>query len=178
MELEFFHPEWTASKNSHLKEGWFVVGIVLSTLNITKIHVDDSGRYCIANKSHCKPLPLPAKEKRGTPFGRDYVSSQKGTWLVFICSYISYILIFLPWKQPSWFRILFAKHQRISSSQPRFSYPTQAELPGTRGTRFPRSATIQEMQLNNLVPGEIYNISVSAVSAAGIGPLTSELVAR
>ena len=34
------------------------------------------------------------------------------------------------------------------------------------------------MQLNNLVPGEIYNISVSAVSAAGIGPLTSELVAR
>ena len=49
---------------------------------------------------------------------------------------------------------------------------------GTRGTRFPRSATIQEMQLNNLVPGEIYNISVSAVSAAGIGPLTSELVAR
>jgi len=120
-------------KTSHLKEGWFVVGIVLSTLNnITKIHVDDSGRYCIANKSHCKPLPLPAKEKRGTPFGRDYVSSQKGTWLVFICSYISYILIFLPWKQPSWFRILFVKHQRISSSQPRFSYPTQAER------RYPR----------------------------------------
>ena len=40
------------------------------------------------------------------------------------------------------------------------------------------SATIQEMQLNNLVPGEIYNISVSAVSAAGIGPLTSELELR
>ena len=40
-----------------------------------------------------------------------------------------------------------------------------------------RSAAVQEMQFDGLVPGEIYNLSVAAVSAAGVGPFTQELVA-
>lgn len=40
-----------------------------------------------------------------------------------------------------------------------------------------RSAAVQQMQFDGLVPGEIYNLSVAAVSAAGVGPFTQELVA-
>ena len=89
------------------------------------------------------------------------------------CLMVPLILNFLFDEKRS--RLLIQNH--FNRCQPTF--PTQLnkhETPCNETKRNPRSATIQEMQLNDLVPGEIYNISVSAVSAAGIGPLTSEIV--
>eukprot|EP00438_Fugacium_kawagutii_P002540 Skav207756 [mRNA] locus=scaffold181:196282:201185:+ [translate_table: standard] len=40
------------------------------------------------------------------------------------------------------------------------------------------SADVREMQFDGLSPGEIYNLSVAAVSAAGVGPFTEELELR
>ena len=120
----FFTRNERPRKTSHLKEGWFVVGIVLSTLNNYK-----NPRWWLRKVLHSQQVTLQTlafarNEKRGTPFGRDYLSSEKG-YLTCFCLLL-HILVFLPWKQPSWFRILFVKHQRISFPPADFSYPTQA----------------------------------------------------